>query len=148
MVSQPQLSLRFPLPVENGWPPVAVESLPFKLSSDGYTALSSPLFVKDLSVGDVIEVTIDGECNVNSWRHVIRSRRSTIWLLRLKQPNAIDATLAELRALGCNSVGLDSVGCYAVDVPESVSIDRIDSVLALLDEDSVAVAFPSMRHPE
>jgi hypothetical protein len=40
------------------------------------------------------------------------------------------------------------VGAYAVDVPESVPITTVDAALAHLDPDSVAVAFPSMRHPE
>jgi hypothetical protein len=140
--------LKFPLEVEDGWPPVAVESLPFVASPEGYRALVSPLFVKDLSVGDEISATLGDENTVEAWGHINRSARTTIWLLRLRQPNGIDAALAELRDLGCNSVGLDAAGCYAIDVPETISMEIVDSILAALDGDSVAVAFPSMRHPE
>ena len=140
--------LKFPLAVEDGWPPVAMESLPFLVSDAGYQARVSPLFVKDLSVGDVIAATLGDENTVEDWGHITRSPHTTIWLLRLKQPNGIDAVLAELRSLGCNSVGLDTAGCYAIDVPETISMEIVDSILASLDGDSVGVAFPSMRHPE
>lgn len=142
------ISLAFPLDVDDGWPPVSVESLPFRASPDGYEALVSPLFVKDLSVGDVIEATIDPDDRVHCWRHFSRSGRSTIWLLRLRSSDTLHAVLAELRALGCNTVALDTVGAYSVDVPDSVSIEVVDAALAHLDVASVAVAFPSMRHGE
>jgi hypothetical protein len=144
----PTVMLKFPLEVEDGWPPVALESLPFVASPGGYKARVSPLFVKDLSVDDEIAAKLGDENTVEAWTHINRSAHTTIWLLRLKQPNGIDAALAELRNLGCNSVGLDAAGCYAVDVPETISMGAVDSILAALDSDAVAVAFPSMRHPE
>lgn len=140
--------LKFPLEVEDDWPPVAIESMPLRKVSAGYQVQAVPLFVKDLSVGDVIAVDLDDENTVESWRHVARSARTTIWLLRLKQPNGIDAALAKLRHLGCNSVALDAAGCYALDVPESISMESVDAVLGSLESDSVATAFPSMRHPD
>ena len=142
-------SLVFPLDVEDGWPPVAVESLPFRVAPDGYEAVVPPLFVKDLSAGDIIDATIEaGSRRVLSWRHIVRSGRTTVWLLRLRYSGTIKEVLGELRALGCNTVALDEAGAYAIDVPELVPIERVDAALAHLDADSVAVAFPSMRHPE
>ena len=143
-----QTALGFPLEVKDGWPPVALESLPFERTAQGHIALAAPLFVKDLSVGDVIRVTLRDDGAVGSWEHVFRSSRTTIWLLRLKQPNAIEATLSALRALGCNTVGSEELGSYAIDVPEDVAIEHIDKTLAALDEDSVGVAYPSFRHEE
>lgn len=140
--------LSFSLPVEDDWPPVAVESLPFEAASNGYRLLNAPLFVKDLSVGDIIAAELREENLISSWQHVFRSKRTTIWLLRMKETGEIKNTLARLRNLGCNTVGLDAMGCFAVDVPESVSMHDIDSVLSALDSDAVAVAFPSMRHPD
>jgi hypothetical protein len=61
-LSQPleaQHSLMFELEVDDGWPPVAVESLPFKIKENGFLLLNPPLFIKGLSVGDDISVTID-----------------------------------------------------------------------------------------
>lgn len=140
--------LKFELNVEDDWPPVAVECLPFQKTERGYCTMAAPLFVKDLSVGDVILGRLTVENNFESWEHVSRSDHSTIWFLRLKTPNNIDSVLALLRNLGCNTVGLDSLGCYAVDVPADVQMADIDVILAHLDEVVVAVAFPSMRHPD
>lgn len=141
------ISLIFPLDVEDDWPPVASESIPFAVCVGGYRALAAPLFVKDLSVGDVITADLAEANLVKSWQHVVRSGRTTVWLLRLRGGNnRIDQTLAELRAMGCDTVDFGEMGCYSVDVPETLKIDQVDEVLALLDESSVGVAFPSMRH--
>lgn len=142
-------SLTFGLKPEDGWPPVAAESLPFRVVPEGYLLLVPPLFVRDLSVGDVLVVTRDRESEqVVSWQHLTRSPRTTIWLLRMKAWEALDKVLADLRALGCNTTAMLSAGAYSVDVPESLELRAVDLVLARLDEHSVAVAFPSMRHPE
>ena len=142
------VSLQFPLIRKDDWPPVGTESLPFDPLPLGFRALVAPLFVKDLSVGDVIRI-VEGDSHlVGSWTHIQKSRRTTIWLLRLDEHNEIDASLEELRSMGCNTVGLPKFGCYAVDVPEEISIVDVDAVLAKLDSNSVAVVFPSMRHPD
>lgn len=142
-------SLELPLEVEDGWPPVALECLPFRVVPEGHLALVPPLFVKDLSVGDVIHVTREaGDGRVLSWRHVARSGSSTVWLLRMRRSETIDAVLTELRDVRCNTVRLDDVGAYAIEVPPEVPIAIVDAILAHLDSDAVAVAFPSMRHDE
>lgn len=147
-VNRSIVSLGFPLQVEDGWPPVAKEVLPFSKCEDGYRLEAAPLFVKNLSVGDVISIDCAEGESVETWRHVEQSAHTTIWLLRLKHPNGIGEVLAKLRDMGCNSVTQDSLGSYAVDVPDTVSITRVDELLAQLDRDSVGVAFPSMRHSE
>jgi uncharacterized protein YfaA (DUF2138 family) len=143
-------SLQFSLDVEDGWPPVAVECLPFEPCADGsYRLLKSPLFIKDLSVDDRVAVRLmDGECSVELWRHVFRSGRTTIWLLRLQRTGAIEQALDALRHLGCNTVGLDEFGCYSIDVPSDLKMADVDAILSVLNPGQVAVAFSSMRHPE
>jgi Domain of unknown function (DUF4265) len=142
------IMLKFPLDVEDDWPPFAVESIPFAKKTDGYQALSAPLFIKNLSVDDLISVEISDGNTVESWQHIFLSKRTTIWLLRLKEPNQINSVLARLRDIGCNTVGLAEVGCYAIDVPETIPISQVDSVLEVLTSETVAIAFPSMRHPD
>ena len=142
------ISLQFLLDVEDDWPPVGSESLPFNKSEDGYKCLSVPLFVKELSVGDVIKFEKDSHGFVSNWSHINRSSRSTIWLLRLANNDQIEPCLQKLRSLGCNTTGVAEFGCYAIDVPEALAISDVDRVLGDLDPDLVAVAFPSMRHPE
>ena len=140
------VSLKFGLDVEDGWPPVAFESLPFQVTEVGYLALSAPLFLKDLSAEDVISARLSENNDVESWEHIGRSQRSTVWLLRLKTPNNIHEVLARARAITCNTAGVDSLGCYNIDVPTDIPIAEVDAILADLDEDAVAVAFPSLRH--
>lgn len=143
------VSLSFPLEVEDGWPPVAVESLPFRVLPEGFVALVPPVFVRGLSVGDVISATLEAASSrVIGWTHVVKSGSTTVWLLRMRQSETINAVLAELRELGCNTVGLEDFGVYSVEVPKSVRIEAIDAALAHLDSDSVAVAFPSLRHEQ
>ena len=77
------LELGFHLEIEDEWPPVAIENLHFKLLNNGYELLTPPLFIKNLSVGDIIDVEIDDNRLVKSWRHVYHSGNSTIWLLRI-----------------------------------------------------------------
>ena len=142
------VSLQFPFDVEDGWPPVGSESLPFDRLSIGYKCLSPPLFVKNLSVGDIIEIKEDDVGFISHWSHLHKSDHSTIWLLRLKNSPPIEAALQALRALRCNTTGVDSFGCYAIDVPQSLSLSSVDIVLDELDPESVAIAFPSIRHAE
>lgn len=143
------LSLEFPLEIEDGWPPVAVECLPFRRVPEGYVALVPPLFVKDLSVGDIIHVTCEpGGHRVLSWQHVARSASTTIWLLRMRRSETIRTVLETLRGLSCNTGASEVLGVFAIEVPAAVPIEAVDRILAQLDLDAVAVAFPSMRHRE
>jgi Domain of unknown function (DUF4265) len=140
--------LNFSLDVEDGWPPVATECLPCERVVSGFHALSVPLFVKDLSVDDIIEPDLSDDGLVSSWRHVSRPDLTTIWLARLSRKHQMHGVLARLRELGCETVCADALGCCAVDVPKAISTDAVDQLLATLDPNSVAVAFPSFRHPE
>lgn len=149
MSDPPIASLVFALDIEDGWPPVAAECLPFEIVPSGFRALAVPLFVKDLSVQDVIAPTIDAvHGQVTSWTHVVRSPRTTVWLLRLAKSDRIPVISQQLRDLGCYSSDAASLGCYAIDVPAEVPFDAVDAVLSACDENTVAVAFPSFRHPD
>lgn len=140
------VSLQFPLEVVEDWPPVALESIPFERRTGGYLALAAPLFVKDLSVGDLIAPKLDNEVKVLTWTHVARSKNTTVWLLRLRKSDAISNALSSLRALGCNTVEFEAGGSYSIDVPGLVPIEAVDAILTNLDVNEVAIAFPSLRH--
>ena len=143
---QTLLNLAFDLLVEDDWPPVSVEALPCTKVSGGYRVESAPLYIKDLSVGDEISVRKSLVGHVTEWSHLRRSRRSTVWLLRLATQGHVDFVLEELRRLNCNTVQLPQFGSYAIDVPENCSIAKVDAVLSKLDRSQVAVAYPSFRH--
>jgi hypothetical protein len=139
----------FDLEVEDGWPPVAVESLPFKIKEDGFRLLNQPLFIKGLSVGDVINATIDDITKkVSSWDIVSKSNNTTIWLLRMQDTKIIESVLVDLRNLGCDTVSLEELGAYSINVPNAIRINDVDVQLGKLDPKCVAVAYPSFRHSE
>lgn len=139
-------TLKFPLDVKDEWPPVGVEDVGFVVVGDLYRAAVPPLFIKDLSVDDMIRVNLVDEDFVDSWEHVSRSSRTTVWLGRLTEENLSENVLSTLRGLGCTTSEAPAIGCYSVDVPEELAIDALDSVLEQLDPETVAVAFPAFRH--
>lgn len=141
-------ALNFRLEVNDEWPPIARECLPFEPVHEGYRCLQAPLFVRDLSVDDIIVPDIDEEGSVASWHHLVRSERTTIWLLRIGPSESIAGVVHQLCDLGCSSSELAAAGCYAIDVPGDVAIERVDLCLDSLDATSVAVAYPSFRHAE
>jgi hypothetical protein len=140
------VELRFSLKIEDGWPPVSVEGLPFRTTSAGYVATAPPLFVKDLSVGDVINAEVGNDGVVESWHHVSKSSRSVVWLLRIAKTEEIEGALERLRSVGCSTASLPSAGSYSIDVPGDVSVTDVDAILATLNPDKVAIAYPSFRH--
>lgn len=142
------VNLTFALEVDDGWPPVAVEVLPCEAVENGYRIDAAPLFVKGLSVNDVIRPEVDDSGRVLSWMHVEYSTRSTIWLLRIAETDRIAVVLKQLRGLGCNTVQLPNCGCYSIDVPGACAIHEVDRILSELDKDQVAVAYPSFRHQD
>jgi hypothetical protein len=73
--------------------------------------------------------------------------RTVVWLLRIADGENIQDCLSKARSLGCNTVGLNQIGCYSIDVPEDVSILEIDRILEDVTE-VAAVAFPSLRHKD
>jgi hypothetical protein len=142
--------LLFKLDVEDDWPSVPVECLPCTAVPDGYRVNDAPLFIKELSVDDVICVSLDPDGQVSSWTHVRKSDRSTIWLLQIGPIEAerLENAFRDLHGLGYNTVRLPEYGCYSVDVPPECPIENVDSVLDALDSSSVVVAYPSFRHEE
>lgn len=139
--------LSFRLEVKDGWPPVAAEGLQCLRVESGFHVMSTPLFLKNLSVGDVIEVTDEEHNQVWSWEHISKSTNSTVWLLRLRAVE-LEPILASLTTIGCNVTSLVECGVYALDVPPSVAAAQLDECLGQLDASKVAVAYPSWRHEE
>lgn len=109
--------------------------------------LAAPLFVRDLSVNDVIAVEL-AEDVVHSWSHLHRSGHTTIWVLRVGAAKQVDEVLSRLRELGCRTVQSEALGCSSVDVPGDVEMGVVDAQLGALDPDELAVAYPSFRHKE
>jgi hypothetical protein len=142
------ISLQFPLDIEDDWPPFGSESLPFNKNGTEFELISPPLFVKGLSSGDIISVALDRDNFVCGWHYLKKSGNSTIWILRISLDDSIDSCLNKLREIGCNTVSMEDIGCFSVNVPENLSLSSIDDILESLNENVAAIAYPSLRHPE
>jgi hypothetical protein len=145
-ISNLPIELHFILNVVDEWPPVAVEGVPCIQVEGGYRIETPPLFVKGLSVGDVISAEFNSDGNVASLQLISRSGRTTLWILRTAEGDNIESVLPRLQSMNCKIVALPKQGSYSVDVPAEVSIADVDACLAQLDANSTAVAFPSFRH--
>ena len=146
--SNPSVELPFNLLVENECPPVSVEHLPCIVVGKSYRVENPPLFLKHLSVGDVISVVRADNGNVASWSHISMSKNTTIWLLQTAKTEGLAEALSKLRSLGCHTVQLPEYGCYSIDVPEICAINDVDECLSRLDTTTLAIAYPSFRHSD
>ncbi len=141
------MELLFSLNVEDGWPPVSKECLVVTKCSNGYRLEVPPFFIKDLSVGDVISVELNEEGDVNNWMHVEKSARTTIWI-KVNGEGSIEDILRQMKKLECNIERFTEYNYFSVDVAEECEISSIDDCIDSLNEEEVAVAFPSFRHDD
>lgn len=136
--------LLFVLEVEDGWPSVAKERLPCTVVKGGYRVEAAPFFIKGLSVGDMLAVQRNGPGEVIAWRHVRKSRRSTVWI-GITGDNSVEDALERLKRLKCNIEHFTQYRYYAADVPEERPMASLDERLDSLEKRAY-VAFPSFRH--
>jgi Domain of unknown function (DUF4265) len=141
--------LLFPLVVHaDGWPPVGSESIPAEVHTSGnLSILNPPLFVKDLSVGDLISVEFDDQGAVSDWKHVQRSGNSTVWVLQ-GAASSLDELASYFLELKCNVERFSDIGLIAVDVPACVSEPALDHVIDKCRASGGHVAVPSFRFDE
>ena len=136
---------------EDGWPPVAVEGLWCEAVGSLYRVQTCPLFVKGISVGDLIDVQCADEHEVEAFTVSKPSDNTTVWIIFL-DPDVIEKSLQQLRSVGCNTTGpLEgwTTKLCSVDVPAGVEMSVVDAIVHPLEQMArVAVAFPSYRHPE
>ncbi|MBV6860061.1 DUF4265 domain-containing protein [Xanthomonas perforans] len=137
--------LMFRLEVEDDWPPVAKECLVCTVVSPGYRIEVPPFFIKEMSVGDLITIQRDSEGDVVSWSHLVKSSRSTLWLMAYGD-YSVEGVLDGLKRLGCNVEDLKQFRYFSIDVPEDCSLADLDQCLDGLDEENSALAYPSFRH--
>jgi len=137
--------LNFLLDIDDGWPPVVKECMECLDRKNGYQIQMPPLFMKDLSVGDVVEVGFDDEGDVVSWFHIERSERSTVWIMGSSDYSVSEA-IEGLKKMGCNIVEFEDYRYFSIDVPAECLVERLDECLNSLDGERVSIAFPSFRH--
>jgi len=148
----PQLIMKsnelvFVLEVDDGWPPVATESLVCTPLSAGFKIEVPPFFIKNMSVGDVIQVDRNVKGEVVSWSHIVKSRRSTMWIM-VTNHHKIEDSIECLKNLKCNVERFAEFNYFSIDIPENCAIESLDECLDALEEANVPVVFSSLRHIE
>jgi len=139
--------LMFVLDVEDGWPPVAKECMVSTACEGGYRIEVPPLFVKNLSRGDVIAVDRNEDGEVIAWTPVELSQHSTVWII-VHGNHSIDDVIERLKQLNCNVAEFEQYRYFSIDVPPECSVEQLDSCLDALSEEEASVAFPSFRHEQ
>ena len=137
--------LIFELERDDEWPPVAKECLTCSDCGVGYKIQVPPLFIKDMSVGDVVSVEMNDTGDVVAWRHLSRSRQSTAWIMA-SPGGAIESVIECLKNLSCNVVRFEEYRYFAVDIPAEVRIEDVDACLGAIKEGEASFVFPSFRH--
>lgn len=119
--------------------------MPLAEEPEGLRVLAPPLFIKDLAVGDYIEVLEESEDQVLRWKSVKKSGHSTVWVM----PNRRDIQheLEELRGLGCSTASFPGELVCAIDLPPNISPAELDLRFGPLAP-GVAVAYPAWRHED
>ncbi|MHB1058722.1 MAG: DUF4265 domain-containing protein [Rhodanobacter sp.] len=139
--------LTFVLEVEEGWPPVATESLICSVSETNFQVEVPPFFIKDMSVGDVIRVDRNEKGEVVSWSHVVKSPNSTMWIMMIGE-HSIEDSIECFKGLKCNVERLIEFNYFSIDIPVECPIRKLDRCLDALDVENVSIVFPSFRHIE
>ena len=134
------LTFSFNLDVVEGWPPVAVEGLVFTNAGVNCYALEvSPFFIKDLSVGDVLNIETSADGFVSKWTHEFKSLRSTIWIMDWGDPN-LEMVVAHLLSKKCNVERFKQYKYLSLDIPSECSREELEFWLDKLDEEKAPVA--------
>jgi hypothetical protein len=146
--TQEMEKLRFVLAVEDedGWPPVAGESVWCERSGDVYELQNAPFFINGIARGDkfVAETDpIDG--SVLEFQITQASGHSLVWVIN---NNDLDFTeeRRNLLDLGCSIEGFSAFHLRSIDVPPSVEIGAINAVVDRLEKLGFSVAYPVWRH--
>lgn len=135
----------FNLDVEDGWPPVAREGLQCTTQNGYYRVEVPPLFIKNISVGDLIEVQFDSAGDVKHWRQVKESSRSTVWIMTFGG-YSVQSVIQKLLLLKCNVERFEEYGYFSIDVPAECPVGKLDACLQDIDTSKASIAFPSFRH--
>lgn len=141
------VKLNFKLTEEQVGPfPVSIESIWCDIEGKYFRVKNIPFFVDQISFDDLISVVVLPDDLVELRRIVKRSKNSTVWIYVKDELNG-KSTLDVLQNLGCGVEGGVLDGYFAVNIPATVSITDINSVIDPAEENNwLAVDYPSMRH--
>lgn len=109
---------------EDGFPPVAVETLWADPSSTGYTIDSIPFFTKDVANGDIVSVKKDGDGSLWFDKRISSSGHSLIRLIFFDH-SFRDEISFHLKKTGCSTEYISDYEMMSVDIPENVDYQDV-----------------------
>jgi len=128
--------------------PIATETLWFDIEEGKFRLRNVPCFVDQVSFDDVVSLEAIGD---HEWRIdaiLQQSGNSTIWLL-VEDTQQGEPVIRAIKKLGCAVETGIFDGYYAINVPEEVEMKRfLDLIQTGLEENWIAVDYPSVRHDE
>jgi Domain of unknown function (DUF4265) len=132
----------FPLHVKDGWPPFDVEHIWVEADGRGYTVKNVPFFVRGIALDDVISADLDEHGYVLKWSQLTPSTNSTMWIIEHHASDLCE----KLETLGCDVERGNPSNLISVNIPASIDVDRLDSVLEPREETgAISVAVPTDR---
>jgi hypothetical protein len=126
--------------------PISFETLWFDLCGEFYRLKNIPFFIDDLSYDDVISITEASNGHYKIQSVVVESKNSTIWL-SVNDEEKVKLYLGKIKKMGC---GLETGvlnGYYAINIPQSVDITELYSIIDDGEANDLLIAdYPSIRH--
>lgn len=114
---------------EDGYPPVSIEAIWARKTTDGYYELdNSPFYALEVSWRDIVDVEKMPDGTLQFKRVVRQSGHSTIRVVALKK-EGMKPLQKKLEELGCSWEGGDVPSLISVDIPPSIDIEQVRSLL-------------------
>ncbi len=138
--------LRFALDVEDGWPPVATESVWCNVNDDIFELQNAPFFINGLAWGDKFRAIPDSVNGcIFDFELVASSGHSLAWVLK-SEGTDFSLHKAKLQELGCRVEGFPVYKLWSIDIPATAAESDVDSLLNEIESQGFAVAVPVWRH--
>lgn len=138
--------IAFALDTDDEWPPLATEHVWCEKTGSAYQLKNVPFFISSLAYGDKFSAEPDSVNGcVFEFTLTESSGHSVVWIIEqgdLKLEQYED----ELLSLGLSVEGFPRFSLHAVDVPESVNGQAVNTLMDHLESLGFALAFPVWRH--
>ena len=138
----------FALDIEDGWPPVGVESVWCEKVGDNYRLKNVPFFIPDIARDDVFYAEIDPvNKHVFDFEIIESSGRSVVWFMNNSDLN-ISKFKEKLTQLGCSVEGFPKFSLSSIDVPPDIDFDALENLVDHYENKGLDFAFPVWRNIE
>jgi hypothetical protein len=113
---------------EDGYPPVTVEALWANPAGDGYLIDSIPFFTSEATNGDRV-VARSGEGDALWFDCILQRSGNSLIRVVFFDLDIQDAVVRHLTGLGCGTERMAQFKLLAVDIPQSVVLDDVQTYL-------------------